>query len=136
MKLIHLAGCIIKDKDGRILLLHRNTPKRTQWEIPGGKIDEGESPEETAVRELEEELGVQVKIDSELGGKSFQEDAYTMKYTWFLAVVLSGKPTVMEPETHDECRYFSVSDLEGLRSDLSPNTVNFLEEYTAGRITI
>jgi len=42
MKTIHLADCIIQDKDGKILLLHRNTPKRTQWEIPGGKIKEGE----------------------------------------------------------------------------------------------
>ncbi|AWW37788.1 hypothetical protein ADL00_15365 [Streptomyces sp. AS58] len=136
MKLLHLAGCIIKDDEERILLLHRNTTKRTQWEIPGGKIDDGESPEQTAVRELEEELGVQVKIAGELGGKSFQEDGYTMKYTWFRAVVLAGEPTVMEPSTHDDVRYFAVGDLEELRDELSPNTVNFLDEYTSGRISL
>ena len=31
-----LAGCIIKDEDGRVLLMHRDDPRRTQWEIPGG----------------------------------------------------------------------------------------------------
>jgi 8-oxo-dGTP diphosphatase len=136
MKLIHLAGCIIKDPGGQILLLHRNTPKRTQWEIPGGKIDEGESPEQTAVRELAEELGVQVKIAGELGCKSFQEDGYTMKYSWFRAEVLAGEPSVMEPHTHDECRYFSIGELERLRDEVSPNTANFLDEYAAGRIVL
>ena len=45
---IALAGCVIKDDQDRILLIHRNTPKRTQWEIPGGKIEEGEVAEATA----------------------------------------------------------------------------------------
>ena len=36
---MRLAGCVITDSDGNILLVHRSTPKRTQWEIPGGKLE-------------------------------------------------------------------------------------------------
>jgi mutator protein MutT len=136
MKTIHLAGCVIQDEQGRILLLHRNTPKRTQWEIPGGKIDQGEDAADTAVRELREELGVDVEVLRELDTKEFVEDTYTMKYTWFSAKILHGTPQVMEPDTHDQCRYFSVAEFRALAAELSPNAANFLIELQAGRLTL
>lgn len=50
------------EHDGAILLLHRqdHKPQGNTWSAPAGKIDEGESPVETIVRELEEEIGVLV----------------------------------------------------------------------------
>lgn len=136
MKTIHLAGCIMQNREGHILLLHRNTVKRTQWEIPGGKIEEGENPAQTAEREVEEELGVKVKVQDELDTKAFQEDEFVMKYTWFKATILSGEPCVMEPQNHDECRYFSIEALEKIADELSPNAVNFVRELRAGRIVL
>jgi 8-oxo-dGTP diphosphatase len=133
---IRLAGCIITDSDGRILLLHRNTPERTQWEIPGGKVDDGETPEDTAVRELDEELGVRVTLTRDLGSMGFDEDGHTMEYSWFLADITSGEPTIREPDLYDWFRYFSPNELRVMYLKLSPNTQNFLGEITAGRITI
>ena len=46
-----LAGCVIL-KENSILLLHRIS--KDEYELPGGKVDEGETPQETAVRELKE----------------------------------------------------------------------------------
>jgi len=77
---LHLAGCVILDDKGKVLLLHRNTPARVQWETPGGKIDSGETPKECAIREIKEELGVNVKIIKQLGHKDFVEDDYVMGY--------------------------------------------------------
>lgn len=48
MSRITLAGCVILDEKGGLLLMHRNTPKRVQWELPGGKVEAGEEPEQTA----------------------------------------------------------------------------------------
>ena len=135
MELLHLAGCIIRDQNEGILLVHRNTPKRKQWEIPGGKLDDGEEAAITAAREVREELGVEVKVLNELGTRSFQEDGYTMKYTWFQAQIVNGTPTVMEPRTHDDWRFFTVEGLEDIYGELSPNTTNFLNELLAGRIS-
>jgi len=59
---LQLAGCVILDEKGRVLLLHRETSKRVQWETPGGKVEPGESEKQAAVREVKEELGVDVKI--------------------------------------------------------------------------
>ena len=134
MNQLKLAGCVIRDEKGKILLLHRKTAKRVQWEIPGGKIDPGEDPRTTAVREVREETGAEVKIVRHLGEKSFEEDLYTMVYTWYLATVVKGTPSVREPETHDRCEFFSLSELGGMEHELSPNTRNFLAELKSGKI--
>jgi 8-oxo-dGTP diphosphatase len=136
MNQLKLAGCVIRDARGKILLLHRNTAKRVQWEIPGGKIDPGEDARTTAVREVREETGAEVDIVRHLGEKSFEEDLYTMVYTWYLATVVEGTPSVREPETHDRCEFFSPAELAGMEHELSPNTRNFLAELNSGKISM
>ena len=63
IKLLLVAACALIDADGRVLLAQRPEGKSMAglWEFPGGKIEEGERPEETLIRELKEELGIDVK---------------------------------------------------------------------------
>jgi len=136
MSTLHLAGCIITNNEGKILLLHRNTPKRTQWEIPGGKIEEGEDPATTAAREVLEELGMVVEIIKELDTQAFIEDDFTMKYTWFQAKHQSGEPTVKEPETHDAFDFFHLDAWADMLHELSPNATNFMKAVQGGRVNL
>jgi 8-oxo-dGTP diphosphatase len=133
---IRLAGCVIKDEQDRVLLLHRNTPKRKQWEIPGGKLDPGEDESATATRELREEMGIEVTLERQLGTRTFMQDGYTMVYTWFLATIASGTPQVREREIHDRFAFLKMADLRGIIDQLSPNARNFVEEVDRGRIQI
>ena len=63
IKLVLVAACALVDADGRVLLTSRPAGKSMAglWEFPGGKIEAGERPEETLIRELKEELGIVVR---------------------------------------------------------------------------
>ena len=63
MKLVLVAACALVDADGRVLIAERPAGRTMAglWEFPGGKIEQGERPEETLIRELKEELGIVVK---------------------------------------------------------------------------
>ncbi len=61
--LVLVAACALIDSDGRVLIAQRGPGGAMAglWEFPGGKIEPGERPEETVIRELKEELAIDVK---------------------------------------------------------------------------
>jgi 8-oxo-dGTP diphosphatase len=61
-KLVLVVACALIDTDGRVLIAERpaGRPLAGLWEFPGGKVEDGERPEDTLIRELHEELGIVV----------------------------------------------------------------------------
>ena len=61
-KLVLVAACALVDADGRVLIAQRPPGKAMAglWEFPGGKVEVGERPEQSLIRELREELGIVV----------------------------------------------------------------------------
>jgi 8-oxo-dGTP diphosphatase len=63
LKLVLVAACALVDPDGRVLLTERpaGKPMAGLWEFPGGKVEAGERPEDTLIREMKEELDIVVR---------------------------------------------------------------------------
>jgi len=76
-KIVLVAACAMIDADGRVLLAERPEGKTMAglWEFPGGKVEPGERPEQTLIRELNEELDVVVN-ESCLAPLTFASHAY------------------------------------------------------------
>jgi 8-oxo-dGTP diphosphatase len=62
VNLVLVAACALVDPDARVLIAQRpaGRPMAGLWEFPGGKVEAGERPENTLIRELKEELGITV----------------------------------------------------------------------------
>jgi 8-oxo-dGTP diphosphatase len=76
-KLVLVAACALIDADGRVLIAERPAGRSMAglWEFPGGKVEAGERPEESLIRELNEELGIQVN-EACLAPLTFASHAY------------------------------------------------------------
>lgn len=71
--MINVVAAIIKNEGGKILIAKRNLKKSQGglWEFPGGKIEKDETREEAIIREIKEELTIDIKVDKYLAEKVF-----------------------------------------------------------------
>jgi 8-oxo-dGTP diphosphatase len=77
INIVLVAACALIDVDGRVLIAQRPSgkPMAGLWEFPGGKVEPGERPEDTLIRELREELAIAVS-EACLAPLTFASHAY------------------------------------------------------------
>ena len=78
-------------KDGKLLLVQRgNEPKRGLWSFPTGYMDIGDTAEETAIREAQEEANVAVRLERLLG--VYSNERHTVVLIVYVGAIVSGEP--------------------------------------------
>ncbi|RDI23094.1 NUDIX hydrolase [Lentzea flaviverrucosa] len=98
------ATCVVFDPLGRVLLVRRRSPQR--WELPGGLADKGEAITDTAVREVREETGVDVRLSRLVG--VYQHPSREIVAMVFVAVSVGGEPVATDEAS--EVEWVSVRD--------------------------
>lgn len=111
---IEVVGAAIMDDDGRVLIVRRN-PGDTgggRWEFPGGKIDPGETAEEALVREIREELSVEIEELRDLGRVRHEYDHTVIHLRVYRARIRSGTIRLTD---HDALEWLAPEKLDPLR---------------------
>jgi 8-oxo-dGTP diphosphatase len=106
---IVVAGALISG--ATLLVAQRNRPPELAglWELPGGKVADGESDAEALARELDEELGVEVVVGARLGADVVVSDQMTLRA--FLVTQTGG---IVQPRDHRALRWVTAVELDGL----------------------
>jgi 8-oxo-dGTP diphosphatase len=121
--------CAIIEKDDKILCAQRsecmNLPLK--WEFPGGKVENGETFESCIIREIEEELGLDISIIEALPPSIFQyPNAKEICLLPFICRIKTGKINLKE---HKQIKWLSLSELKTL--DWAAADIPILDHYLA-----
>jgi 8-oxo-dGTP pyrophosphatase MutT (NUDIX family) len=122
------GACAIFDADGRVLLV-RHTYGRLNWELPGGGAEPGESPDETATREVREETGLDVDIDRftgayyEVGPRPGHAHGPIMHFVFVAHPTDSGATPTPTPPEIDDVGWWALDALPAPMSDFTERRV-------------
>lgn len=100
-------------RDGRLLLVHR--PKYDDWTLPKGKVEPGESDEECALREVEEETGLRCELEQELPSTSYVDGRGRPKVVRYWRMRVAGGEFTPHGEV-DEIHWATPEEARGLLS--------------------
>ena len=118
MKHIEVVAAIIH-KDGEIFATQRGYGEfEGMWEFPGGKIEPGESCEVALVREIQEELGVDIEVGDLICTTEYDYPSFHLTMHCFLCNIASGE---IELREHKSARWLtkeSLNDVDWLPADL------------------
>ena len=109
-----LRGKPIIKKDGKILLQKRqNAHGEGTWSLPGGHMEYGETPEQTAVREAKEEVNLNIKNTRMMGVTNDFMPEYKKHYItlYVEAEHVDGDPSIAEPDKITDIGWFSMNSL-------------------------
>ena len=140
------AGIMLVNREGKVWVGQRLDSKLEAWQMPQGGLDEGEDPQDGALRELEEETGIRrdlveivarcpheltYDLPEDLIGVVWKEKWRGQRQTWFLARFLGTDDDVNLQTAHPEFRAWRWADVDDLPAMIVPFKKKLYEDVIA-----
>ncbi|MFC4944766.1 nucleotide triphosphate diphosphatase NUDT15 [Pseudonocardia sp. GCM10023141] len=124
------VGAVVRDGDRLLVLRRAGAHGAGTWGLPGGHQEFGESPEQTAVREVAEETGLTVVATARLGFTDDPMLAIGRHYvTLFVACARrGGEARIMEPEKATDLAWLTPDELRARRGELFGPLAQYLDQ--------
>ena len=109
---VRAAGGVVLDPEGRVALVHR--PRYDDWTLPKGKLDRGESFEDAALREVEEETGLRCRLVRELPSSEYLDPKGRSKLVRYWLMEVEHDPGFVPNDEVDELRWVPLEEAPAL----------------------
>jgi 8-oxo-dGTP diphosphatase len=109
---VRAAGGVVRDPEARVALVHR--PRYDDWTLPKGKLDRGESFEDAALREVEEETGLRCRLLRELPSSEYLDPKGRSKVVRYWLMEVEHDPGFIPNNEVDELRWVPVEEAPAL----------------------
>lgn len=132
MKTVHVVAAIIKDtnekRESIIFATQRGYGDfKDGWEFPGGKIEEGESPQEALRREIKEELNTEINVGELIDTIEYDYPTFHLSMDCFWAEIVSGDLVLRE---HEAAKWLTKEELDSV--EWLPADITLIEEVKRG----
>jgi mutator protein MutT len=112
-------GAVIVNSDGKMLLAKRGKKARNErgkWEFPGGAVEFGDTMRDTIIREMKEELGIEIEPIHHLSpiDHIIPDEKQHWVTSMFISKIVKGEPQIMEPDKCSEIGWFTLEEIKKL----------------------
>ena len=119
MKTINVVAAVIF-KDGKVFATQRGYGEfKDGWEFPGGKVEEGESPEDALRREIREELEVEVNVGELIDTIEYDYPAFHLSMKCYACTIDGGSPHLLEHEAAKWLTSTQLGSVDWLPADVT-----------------
>ena len=112
MKTVRVVAAVIRDGDKIFATQRGYGDFKGGWEFPGGKIEEGETPQEALVREIEEELETEIIVGELIDTIEYDYPTFHLSMDCFWAEIVSGDLVLKE---HKAAKWLMKTELESVK---------------------
>ena len=111
-KIVRVVAAVIKDKDKIFATARGYGEFKGWWEFPGGKIEEGETPQQALIREIREELSAEISVGDLIKTIEYDYPTFHLSMDCFWAKVISGQLVLKEAEA---AKWLTKEEIESVK---------------------